>query len=122
MSILNKLFGQSEPMPVVTLEYTVPHSDSYKGFKRIKLATYNDKHAYKGIKLLGSAPIKAVTFSFVKAGNYRPLHILANGKQIGTIWKDSWEQYYKDIKAEKIQAAHIEIVDRDEVYLFIQYK
>lgn len=117
-----KSIKTAEPVPVVLQEYTVPHAEHYDGFKRIKIATYKDARAYKGIKALGRTPIKAVTFSFVKSGNYRPLHILANAKYIGTIWRDSWEQYYKDIKAEKIQAAHIEILDQDEVFLYIQYK
>lgn len=112
----------SEPIPIVTQEYTVPHSESFKGFKQIKLATYMYEPAYKGIRALGSAKIKTVTFSFVKIGVHKPLHVLANGHLVGTIWSYSWEKYYKDIKAEKINCAHIEILDRDEVFLFVQYK
>lgn len=89
------------PMPMVVLEYTVPHTDNYRGYKKLKLATYNYSDAYKGIRDLGSNAIMAVTFSFVKIGGHTPLHILANNHLVGTVWPDSWEQYYKDIKAKK---------------------
>ena len=101
------------------MDFAVPHADGFKGFKRIKLATYKDEYAYKGIKKLGTKPITNVGFQLFKHDNAIGINVYANDNKIGTIWRDSWTDYYKAIKAGKVRAAHVDIVDPDEVYLYI---
>ena len=98
---------------------TVPHTDTFKGYKRIKLATYKDKNAHAGIRDLGSAPISYVGFQIYEDPQNKCVNVYADGNRIGTIWKHSWENYYKAIKSGKVSAAHVMINDPDEVYLFI---
>ena len=100
-------------------DLTVPHTDTFKGYKRIKLATFKDKDAYAGIKALGANPISYVSFVFGSADGSPFVHVYADQHRVGTIWKHSWTDYFKAIKAGKIRAAHVMVVDRDEVYLFI---
>lgn len=101
------------------MDFTVPHTDGFKGYKRIKLATYHDKYAHAGIKALGSSPISYVAFQLADADGSKCVNVFADGNRIGTIWKRSWDEYYKMISSGKVQAAHVKIVDPDEVYLYI---
>ena len=100
-------------------DLTVPHTDTFKGYKRIKLATYKDKYAYAGIRDLGSASISYVSFAFGDADGSPLINVYADRHRIGTIWKHSWADYFKAIKSGKVSAAHVMINDPDEVYLFI---
>ena len=101
------------------MDFTVPHSDGFKGYKRIKLATYKDEYAYKGIKELGAKPISTVGFQIYEDGQNNCVRVFADGHRIGTIWKHSWTSEYNKIKAGKVRAAHVDIVDPDEVHLYI---
>lgn len=103
------------------IDFTVPHTDSFKGYKRIKLATYQDKFAHAGIKALGSRPINYVGFQIYEDPQNKCVNVYADGNRIGTIWKHSWTEYYNKIKSGKVQAAHVDVVDPDEVYLYIAY-
>ena len=100
-------------------DFTVPHTDNYKGFDRIKLATYRDEYAHAGIKKLGAKQIRTVGFQLIKHPGTYGINVYANDNRVGTIWRDSWANYYKAIKAGKVRAAHVDIVDTDEVYLYI---
>lgn len=101
------------------LDLIVPHTDSFTGFKRIKLATYKDEYASKGIKALGSKPVSEVGFELVKAASSDGINVYANGYRIGTMWKHSWAEYYRAIKSGKVKAAHIDVTDPESVYLYI---
>ncbi len=110
------LFKKKTPM-----DFIVPHPDSFKGFKRLKLATYRDETAHSGIKRLGQKPISSVGFQMFSKSGAVGINVYANDNRIGTIWKDSWTDYYKVIKAGKVFAAHVDIADPDEVYLYIAF-
>ena len=101
------------------MDFIVPHTDSFKDFNRIKLATYRDEYAYAGIRKLGTKQIRTVGFQLIKHPGTYGFNVYANDNRIGTIWRDSWTDYYKAIKAGKVCAAHVDIVDPDEVYLYI---
>ena len=106
------LFKKSERM-----DCTVPHTESYRGYKRIKLASYRDEVAHKGIKKLGTLSISYIGFQLIKG---QPgINVYADGNRIGTIWKDSWASYYKAIKDGQVKAGHVEIADADTVYLYV---
>ena len=66
--------------------------DPVQGYKRIKLSTYRDKYAYDGIRNLGRSQIRSVAFVLGDA----------------------------DGSSGKVRSASVEIVDRDEVYLYIK--
>jgi hypothetical protein len=101
------------------MDFIVPHADSFKDFNRIKLATYRDEYAHAGIRKLGTKQIRTVGFQTIKHPGTYGINVSANDNRIGTIWSDSWKDYYKQIKAGKVYAAHVDIVDPDEVYLYI---
>ena len=101
------------------MDFIVPHANSFKDFNRIKLATYRDEYAHAGIRKLGTKQIRTVGFQTIKHPGTYGINVYANDNRIGTIWRDSWADYYKAIKAGKVYAAHVDIVDPDEVYLYI---
>lgn len=123
MSLFN--FGKKkkeEPAP--NFVTSVPYSDHYRGYKRLKLATYQDKEADKGIEAFKAADaIKEITFQEYLFPDTTPLlRVYGDGHKLGTIWKSSWEDYYKAIKNEKCEKASVAFNDLNEVFLFIKLK
>ena len=113
------IFGKSK----VKTDWTIPHTDYCDdGYTRIKLATYQDKYAYEGLRGLGSRPIKTVSFAFRKTPDGIPMmNVYANERyQIGTLWRDNYSDIQQLIRSGKVRSAHVDIVDRDEVYLYIK--
>ena len=95
--------------------------DPAQGYEKIKLATYKDKYAYDGIRNLGHSRIRTVSFVFGDADGSKLINVYANGKhRIGTIYRNTRPEVYAWIRSGKVRTAHVDIVDRDEVYLYIK--
>lgn len=124
MSLFN--FGKkkkpAEPAP--TFVTSVPYSEHFRGYKRIGLDAHNDKEADKGIEAFKAADtIKEITFKEYLFPDTTPLlRVYGDGHKLGTIWKSSWEDYYKAIKNGKCEKASVAFNDLDEVFLFIKLK
>ena len=101
------------------LDFVVAHADNADGYARLKLATYRDELAHQGIRSLGKKPVKSVGFQIIKERSVNGINVYANDNRIGTIWRDSWTDYFKAIKTGKVRAAHVDIIGPDEVYLYI---
>jgi hypothetical protein len=107
------IFKKNQP----SVFLTVPYTKDFRGYKRIKVATFEDKEAQKGIdKVIRQPSIKEI--SFEKIPKYDGLIVYADGNKIGTIWKHSWEEYYKAITGKKVSAAHVQFAN--DVHLFIK--
>ena len=95
--------------------------DPAQGYERIKLSTYRDKYAYDGIRNLGHSQIRSVAFMLGDADGSKLINVYANGKhRIGTIYRNTRPDAYAWISSGKVRSASVEIVDRDEVYLYIK--
>ena len=98
--------------------YTVPYSNNFRGFKRLKLATYKDEYAQAGLLSLQDLPsYDRVTFT--KIPDYDGINVSVDGHKVGTIWKHSWTEYYDAIISEKVEKAHLKI--DENAYLFIKF-
>lgn len=111
------LFGKK-----IKPDFTVVCADEpAKDYERIKLSTYRDKYAYDGIKQLGRSRIRSVSFAFGDADGSKLINVYANGKhRIGTIWKNTRGDTFAWIRSGKVHSAYVDIVDRDEVYLYLK--
>lgn len=123
MSLFN--FGKrkkEEPAP--TFVTSVPYSEHFRGYKRLKLATYQDKEADKGIEAFKAADaIKKITFQEYLFPDTTPLlRVYGDGHKLGTIWKSSREEYYKAIKSGKCEKASVAFSELGDVFLFLKLK
>ncbi len=110
------LFKKKSSDPEALWTYSVPYSDNFRGYKRIKLATYNDPVAQAGLKKISQlATISQIRFDGIPNG----INVYVDDFRAGSIWKDSWEDYYKVIKSVKVEKAHIKV--DDEAYLYIKF-
>ena len=111
-----------DPAPVqLSFTLTVPHTKNFRGFKRIKLATYNDPYAEAGIKFVKGSDIKEVSFEEYIYEDTSPLmRVYADGNQIGTIWSNSWAEYYGKIKSGQCSKASVKFEDSGDVMLFVK--
>lgn len=111
-----------EPEP--TLVLSVPHSDHFRGYKRIGLDAYQDAEADKGIEAVKAADtISEVTFKEYIFPDTPPLlRVYADGHKIGTIWSTSRKEYYKAIKGGRCEKASVAFNDLGNVFLFVKLK
>jgi hypothetical protein len=115
-----------EPAP--TFELSVPYSDHFKGYKRIKLAVYRDPEADKGIDWFRAADkVDQITFKEYIFPDTNPLlRVYGDGLKIGTIWSNSRPEEYKLIKAGHAKKASVGFVAlEDQVfdgYLYVKFE
>ena len=95
---------------------TVPNTESFKGYKRIKLTTYGDKDAEAGInKVIRSGAPQYIRFEEVPTKN--GIVVFADGCKVGLIWQNYWSDQYKAIKDGRVDAVHLRI--ESDVHLFL---
>jgi len=109
-----------EPKPVVV--FTVPHSKGFRGYKRIKLATYKDEIAQEGLRRISAADsIGRISLSVYELQDTPPfVRVEADGNRAGTMWNDSWKEYIDLIRAGRCSSAHLNVSD-DNAYLFVKF-
>ena len=125
MALFNrKKKAEPAPAPVQpSFTLTVPHTKNYRGFKRIKLATYKDPYAEAGIKFVKGSEIKGITFEEYLYENTSPLmRVYADGNQIGTIWSSSWQEYFDMIRSGHCTKASVSFADSGDVMLFVKFE
>lgn len=96
--------------------FSVPYTHNFRGTKRVKLTTYMDKWAEEGIAATLGKEIKE--FRFEKVKGYDGLTVYADGKKIGTIWRNYWPEVYDRIIAKEISEAHVQF--GGDVYFFVK--
>ena len=109
-----------EPAP--SFELSIPYSDHLRGYKRIKLATYKDPEADKGIEWFkAAAEVHQITFKeYIFPGANPLLRVYADGHRIGTIWSNSRPEEYNLIKAGHVKKASVAFAELGDVFLFIK--
>lgn len=111
------LFKKKSAAPAAW-SFTVPHSNNFRGYKRLKLSTYNDPEALSGIKHIAQiSDIDQVRF--VEIPGHNGINVFVDKFKAGTIWRDSWTDYYKAIRSEKVEKVHLNV--ENEAYLFIKF-
>ena len=98
--------------------YTVPYSNNFRGYKRLKLDTYKDVDSETGLKALQDRS-SYDHVSFAKVPNYDGINVFIDDHKAGTIWRDSWTEYYDAIFSEKVEKAHLKI--EGNAYLYIKF-
>ena len=99
---------------------SVPYSKNFKGFKRIKLSTYNDPLV--DLELIRAMPDPAeVIFEEYLYPDVSPLfRVSAAGVRLGTMWKNELNQEYYDLirsgKCKKVSLG----LNATDVFIFIK--
>ena len=108
---------KSEPSPSFTI--SVPYSKTYKGFKRMKLATYQDPLV--DLDAIRNAPDPGrVLFEEYLFDDTPPLlRVSFDGIRLGTIWSSSWAEYYDAIRNGRVSAVSLGL-NATDVYLFLK--
>ena len=129
------LFKQTQteaaPLPVETLlVMQYKHSKGFRGFKRIRLATYGDDAAQENIRKLLDQEISTVTLT-VKVDNINfttPecfVDVAADGLHIGTHYPNGDMQHVDRILSGYIDQVHLRLEDAGDRYnstLFVHIK
>lgn len=122
--MFDKIFRRNkkptEPEPLLTL--SVPYSEHFKGYKRIKLTSYRDPIAEAGIQATKDADrIDRIRFELYQFPNVSPLfRVLADQNRIGTIWMDSGPEYFEAIQSGRVSKASVAWTGTGEALLFIK--
>jgi hypothetical protein len=119
------------PSPIETLlVMNYKHSKGFKGFKRIRLATYKDNVAQRNIKKLLDQEISDVTLT-VKVDHInftepsRFMDVMADGLHIGTDYPYDDDPYIDMVLSGSIDAVHLRLEDAGDRYnstLFVHIK
>lgn len=98
------------------------HSKGFRGFKRIRLATYGDDIAQENIKKLLNTEISDVTL-VVKVDNInftepmKFVDVSADGLHIGTYYPNGDDRYVDSILSGKVDKTHLRLEYRDDRYV-----
>lgn len=122
MLFKKKKKSTTEPLPAFV--FSVPYSDHFKGYTRIRLDNYGDPEASKGLKAVRAAKtINHVTFEeYIFPGVSPLIRVFADGHKLGTIWITSKPEQYEKIKQGLCVKASIGFNDLDNVFLFVKFK
>ena len=111
------------PSPIETLlVMNYKHSKGFRGFKRIRLATYGDDVAQRNIRKLLDQEISDVTLT-VKVDNNnfteptRFLDVAADGLHVGTHYPHGDNKYIDMILAGQIDQVHVRLKDAGDKYI-----
>ena len=102
---------------------SVPYSNHFKGYKRIKLDAYQDPAADAGIQAFKNAEdAKEVTFEEYLFPDTSPLlRVFVDGNKLGTIWSTSYPEHYKKIRSGKCVKASAGYNDLGNIFLFVKF-
>lgn len=116
---------KKEIAPII--ELSVPYSEHFKGYKRIKLTTYKDEEALRGsrsFRATGKATrIRFAAYEFPDENTL--IRVYADGVKIGTIWKYYVPEIYDLIvnaKCEKASVLVTDDTDDSETYLYLKFR
>ena len=109
--------AQGDPAPSFTI--SIPYSKNFRGFKRMKLTTYQDPLV--DMDAIRNAPDpKEVLFEEYLYPDTPPLmRVSFDGIRLGTIWSSSWTEYYEVIRSGRVSAVSLGLSETD-VFLFLK--
>ena len=98
---------------------SIPYSSRFKGFKRMKLTTYQDPLV--DIDAIRNAPDpERVLFEEYLYPDSSPLmRVSFDGIRLGTIWSSYWAEYYDAIRSGRVSAVSLGLSTTD-VFLFLK--
>jgi hypothetical protein len=113
-------FKKKTKEPAPTFSCSVPYSETFKGFKRIKLDTFDDR--YTDLDKIKAAPtVDQVRFEeYIYKGTPPLIRVYADQYRLGTLWSSAHSDYYKKIKQGKCTNASFGFTELGDVYLFIK--
>ena len=121
MGLFDKFKTQKkQPLETLAIQH-LHHSDSFRGFKRIKLVNHGDADAQRNIKKLLGKGISEVTVT-VKVDNnnftepVRFIDVAADGLHVGTFYEHDPNEYIDKIIHGSVDAAHIKLEDACDRY------
>lgn len=111
---------KAEPRPEIVL--SVPYSDGFKDFKRIKLDSYQDPIAEAGTRAAkASDTTDRIRFELYRFPNTSPLlRVFADGNKLGTIWSTSYPELFKAIVSGHCSKASVAWTGTGDVLLFVK--
>ena len=109
--------AQGDPAPSFTI--SIPYSKNFRGFKRMKLTTYQDPLV--DMDAIRNAPDPdAILFEEYLYPDTPPLmRVSFDGIRLGTIWSYYNEAYYEAIRSGRVSAVSLGIRE-DDVFLFLK--
>ena len=109
--------AQDDPAPSFTI--SIPYSKNFRGFKRMKLTTYQDPLV--DLDAIKSAPDPdAILFEEYLYPDTPPLmRVSFDGIRLGTIWSSSWAEYYDTIRSGRVPAVSLGVSEND-VFLYLK--
>ena len=114
---IKKKKAQSDLAPSFTI--SIPYSKNFRGFKRMKLTTYQDPLVDLDAIKSASDP-DAILFEEYLYPDTPPLmRVSADGMRLGTIWSSSWTEYYDLIRSGKCTAVSLG-TNATDVFIFIK--
>ena len=108
---------KSEPSPSFTI--SVPYSKTYKGFKRMKLATYQDDLVDLDAIRKAPDPDRVLFEEYLYDDTPPLMRVSFDGIRLGTIWSSSWAEYYDAIRNGHVSAVSLGL-NATDVFLFLK--
>lgn len=104
--------------------FSIPYTEHFKGYKRIKLDTFNDIDADKGLAAMKVADsVNQIIFKEYLFPGVSPLmRVYADNFKLGTIWSTSRPEQYELIKQGRCEKASVGYNDLGNVFLFVKFK
>lgn len=120
MILFKKKKNPKEPEPTFT--HSVPYSENFKGFKRVRLDSYQDVEADKGIQATKTADtIDMIMFKEYRFPGVNPLiRVYADENKLGTLWSSSHPAEYKAVLQRKVKCASVGFNGTNDAFLFIK--
>ena len=114
---IKKKKAQGDLAPSFTI--SIPYSKNFRGFKRMKLTTYQDPLV--DLDAIKSAPDPdAILFEEYLYPDTPPLmRVSFDGMRLGTIWSYYSEEYYEAIRSGRVSAVSLGLSETD-VFLFLK--
>lgn len=114
------LFGKKKKKEAPSCTVSVPYSQTFKGYKRLKLKTYNDPAVDLGVIRAMPDPSEIVFQEYLFPDTSPLLRVYADGVKLGTLWKNELNaEYYDLIRSGKCAAASLG-TNATDVFIFIK--
>lgn len=102
-----------------SLALYIPYSKGFRGFKRLKLTTYQDPLVDLDAIRNAPDPDRVLFEEYIYPDTPPLFRVSFDGIRLGTIWSYYNEDYYAAIRNGRVSKVSMAI-DGDEVFLFIK--
>lgn len=114
------LFGKKKKKETPSCTISVPYSQTFKGYKRLKLSTYNDPLVDLDVIRAMPDPGAIIFEEYLYPGASPLLRVSADGVRLGTLWKNDLNaEYYEQILKGKCSRVSLGL-NATDVFIFIK--